>query len=263
VSAWTPGFDRDARVLVQRVLDGDRGAWRELLVRIAPRIEGWARGNRVLRRCRLIGDDDVRAVMVSVLERLAATDHANLRRFVARAELPATPDDLVTAVLKLGRLDDEAVDGGGGASVGEAGDTGADADRDTPLRAWLLRLVDFAARDHVRDRYGWAVGDGGPSKRDLHTGAAPLTGLPDVGARPAMTDRLTVAKLVEEIEEHIRTFPAPMRDAILLWLDDVTPEDIATRLALADPAKAKALIRAGQARLRDRFRGRSPLVFAS
>jgi DNA-directed RNA polymerase specialized sigma24 family protein len=256
VSAWTPGFDREARALVQRVIDGDRAAWRELMVRIAPRIEGWARGSRVLRRCRLAGDDDVRAVMVSVLERLAANDHANLRKFVARADLPAAPDDLVTAVMKLGRLDDDALDEDGAAAAG-------DDDRDTPLRGWLLRLVDFTARDHVRDRHGWAAGDGGPSKRDLHTDARPLADQPEAAARPPMTDRLTVSRLVDEIQAHIRTFPPQMRDAILLWLDEVSPEDIAARLALADPARAKALVRAGQARLRERFRGRSPLVFAS
>lgn len=254
MTAWSAGFDREARALVQRVLDGDRGAWRELLLRIAPRIEGWARGSFVLRRCRLGGDDDVRAVMVAVLERLAASDHANLRRFVARNELEAPADDLVTEVLRLGRLaeDDDA--------TGEVAD--GDDTESTPLRAWLLRLVDYAARDHVRERYGWAA-DGGPSKRDLHTDARPLAERPEPAARPPMTDRLTVSRLVEEIHAYIGTFPAPMRDALLLWLDDVAAEDIAARLALADAAKARSLVRAGQARLRERFRGRSPLVFAS
>lgn len=224
------------------------------MVRIAPRIEGWARGSYVLRRCRLAGDDDVRAVMVSVLERLAAGAHANLRKFVARSELPAPADDLISEVVRLGRLVDDADEG--------ADDT-ADAAEDTPLRAWLLRLVDYTARDHVRDRYGWAVGDGGPSKRDLHTGAGQLADQPEPAERPAMTDRLTISRLVEEIHQHIRTFPAQMRDAILLWLDDVPPDDIAAQLALGDVGKAKALVRAGQARLREKFRGRSPLLFAS
>lgn len=262
MSGWTPGFDRDARALVQRVVDGDRAAWRELMVRIAPRLEGWARGSRVLRRCRLVSDDDARAVMVSVLERLAAADHANLRKFLARSELPAAPDDLVTAVLRLGRLDDDA--DGDGARAGEPAEPGGrDDDEATPLRAWLLRLVDYTARDHVRERFGWAAGDGGPSKRDLHTDARPLADQPEPAARPPMTDRLTVSKLVEEIQEHIRTFPAQMRDALALWLDEVPAEDIATKLGLGDAGRARALVRAGQARLRERFRGRSPLVFSS
>lgn len=253
MSGWTPDSDREARALIQRVVDGDRAAWRELMVRIAPRIEGWARGSYVLRRCRLIGDDDVRAVMVAVLERLAASDHANLRKFLARVDLPSPADDLVSDVLRLGRLGDDADDDA------PAGDSA----EDTPLRAWLLRLVDFVARDHVRDRYGWAVGDGGPSKRDLHTGARPLDDQPEPAVKPQMTDRLTVARLVDEIQQHIQTFPPQMRDAILLWLDDVPPAEIAAKLALGDVAKARALVRAAQARLRERFRGRSPLMFAS
>ena len=248
---WTPAFDREARAIIERVVAGDRAAWRELMLRLAPRVEGWARASYVLRRCRLAGEDDVRAVMVSVFERLAASEYANLKKFLARGELPPQPDDLITAVLKLGRLEDEDAD------------AEADDARDTPLRAWLLRLVDFAARDHVRDRYGWAAGDGGPSKRDLHTDARPLEARPEPAARPPMTDKLTVSRLVDEIHEHIRTFPAQMRDALFLWLDDVPPDDIAAKLALGDPGKAKALIRAGQARLREKFRGRSPLLFAS
>jgi hypothetical protein len=77
-----------------------------------------------------------------------------------------------------------------------------------------------------------------------------------------MTDRLTVARLVAEIEAHIATFPEDMQRAIALWLDDVPPADIAAELALPDVGRARALVRAGQARLRERFRGRSPLLFA-
>ncbi|RZM00454.1 MAG: ShlB/FhaC/HecB family hemolysin secretion/activation protein, partial [Variovorax sp.] len=40
-------------------------SWRALMVRIAPSLEAWARGNSLLRRCRLVGDDDARAVMVA------------------------------------------------------------------------------------------------------------------------------------------------------------------------------------------------------
>ena len=53
-----------------------------------------------------------------------------------------------------------------------------------------------------------------------------------------------------------------MRAAVLLWLDDVEPADIARQLELEDASRARALVRAGQARLRERFRGRSPLLFA-
>lgn len=252
MAAWNHAFEQEVVALVQRIVDSrDQTAWRALMVKIAPRIEGWARGNRLLKRCRLSGDDDARAVMVSVLERLAGNDYENLKRFIAHTE-PAEPeDDLVAEVIRLGKLDDEGFDPDGE----------LDADTGTALRAWLLRLVDFTSRDHVRRRLGWGARDGEPNKRDLHSDAATLDDHPEPAARPPMTDRLTVSKLVAEVSDHIDTFPADMRSAVVMWLDDVEPAEIAKKLDLADPSKAKALIRAGQARLRERFRGRSPVLF--
>ena len=251
MGAWNQAFEQDLVTLVQRVAASkDTAAWRSLMVKIAPRLEGWARHNKLLKRCRLSTEDDARAVMVAVLERLAANNYENLKAFLAHTE-PAPPDDdLVAEVIKLGKLDDE------GSAPGEPDDNTG-----TPLRAWLLRLVDFTSRDHVRKRLGWGPRDGSPNKRDLHSDAAPLEDSPEPAARPPMTDRLTVSKLVAEVTQTIDTFPADMANAVRLWLDDVDPIDIAKRLALADAGKAKALIRAGQARLRERFRGRSPVLF--
>lgn len=249
---WDTTFESEVTALVVRVVDNDAAAWRTLMVRIAPHLEAWARASRVLRRCRLANEDDARSVMVDALERLAADGYANLQRFLAHTVPPdiEEPDDLVTEVVRLGRLDedDEAERGGDGPG--------------TPFRAWLIRLVDFVARDHVRRRLGWVAQTGEPSKRDLHTDAQPLDAVPEQGVRPAMTDRLTVQKLVGEVRDFMTTFPEDMQQAILLWLDDVEPQEIAARLALADAQRARALVRAGQARLRERFRGRSPLLFA-
>ncbi len=249
MSGWSTEVDASARALIAVVVDGGPGrlrAWQTLMTQIAPAIESWARGSRLLRRCRLAGDDDARAVMVDVLERLVANDHANLRAFVAREESILDDDDeLMREVERLGRLDDEpaVVD------VDEA--TG------TPVRAWLLRLTDYAARDHVRRRFGW--GAGGATKRDLHTDATPLDGAPEPAARPPLTDRLSVSKLVGDVLAYMATFPEAMRAAVLLWLDDQSFDEIAAELALADADKARALVRAGQARLRERFRGQAPL----
>lgn len=254
MASWTPAFDGETVAIVERVVAGDpRDAWRALMVAIAPHLEAWARNHRLLRRCRLAGDDDARAVMVAVLERLAADRHANLRRFVARerASEPAiADDDLVARVERYAKLDD---DGDARAPV--------DAGEATPLRAWLLRLLDYTARDHVRERLGWRTGDA-PTKRALHSDAVPLDDAPVLGARPPMTDRLTIAQLLDEVVACIATFPAEMRAALELWLDDLDDDDIARRLALPDGARARAVIRAGQARLRERFRGRSPVLFA-
>ena len=250
MAPWTADFERDVVALVQRLIDTRaQDAWRALMVKVAPRLEGWARNNRLLKRCRLAGDDDARAVMVAVLERMAASDYQNLEAFLAHKELAAPEPDLVAEVVRFGKLDDED-------AAFEV-----DSDQGTPLRAWLLRLVDFTSRDHVRRRLGWGQRDGGGSKRDLTTDAGSLEDHPEPAARPPMTDRLTVSKLVEEVSKHIDTFPAAMRTAVIMWLDDAEPAEIAKKLDLDDPARAKALIRAGQARLRERFRGRSPVLF--
>lgn len=250
MSRWTREVDDRARALIDGVVaggDGRAGAWRGLMVLLAPHLEAWARSNRLLRRCRLAGDDDARAVMVAVFERLAASDHANLRAFAAReAEAEAEADALMTDLARLGRLEEPEPDD---APPPEA----------APVKAWLLRLLDYVARDHVRRRFGWAEPAGGPSKRELGTDAARLDGVADAGARPPMTDRLTVGTLVAEVRAYMATFPAPMQVALDLWLDDHGFAEIATALTLADADAARALVRAGQARLRDRFRGRAPL----
>ncbi|MBL8624610.1 MAG: hypothetical protein JNK64_25095 [Myxococcales bacterium] len=253
MSRWPREVDDRARALIDGVLaggDGRVGAWRGLMVLLAPHLEAWARGNRLLRRCRLAGDDDARAVMVAVFERLAAGDHANLRAFAAReAAAEAEADALMADLARLGRLDE---------ADAEAPPDEAPPD-DAPVKAWLLRLLDYVARDHVRRRFGWAEPDAGPTKRDLGTDAARLDGVADAGARPPLTDRLTVGRLVAEVRAHMATFPAPMQAALDLWLDDHGFAEIAAALTLADADAARALVRAGQARLRDRFRGRAPL----
>ena len=249
---WDVDLELRARALIDQVVAGgaDRlPAWRALMALVAPHVEDWARGNRLLRRCRLAGDDDARAVMVAVLERLAASDHANLRAFVARTVEPDEPPDaLVVTLTRLGRLDDGDDDPPAGPDAATS-----------PVRGWLLRLTDYVARDHVRRRFGWADADDGPTKRELASDAARLDGAPEPAARPPMTDRLTVARLVDEVRAYMASFPDPMQRALMLWLDDHEFAEIATALALPDPGAARALVRAGQARLRERFRGRAPL----
>jgi hypothetical protein len=99
---------------------GGAAAWRELLVVIAPEIEAWAARHPTLRRWGLAGQDDVRAVLVRVLERLAANHRASLAEYTAR-RAPAGPDD-------------------------------------TPFRAWLRVNLRYAVGDHLRDRLGWVAG---------------------------------------------------------------------------------------------------------
>ena len=96
MSRWSSETEDQARLLIDAVVAGGPtrlASWRRLMALIAPHVEAWARGSRLLRRCRLAGEDDARAVMVAVLERLAAGDHANLRAFQARerADRPLQP----------------------------------------------------------------------------------------------------------------------------------------------------------------------------
>lgn len=53
--------------------------------------------------------------------------------------------------------------------------------------------------------------------------------------------------------------PEAVRSALALWLDDLGFDEIARKLSLADADKARELVRAGQAQMREHFRGRAPL----
>lgn len=255
VHDWDGAFERRCVEAVERVCDGRltqaerEQAWHELLVQAAPHVEEWARRSSLLRRAGLTSEDEPRAVLVVVLERLSSGGFENLRRFRAhcRPRLEPSEDDaLASQYLRLSRLD-------------EADDAAAAAVA-TPLRAWLLNVVAYSIKDHVRRRLGGRtpppVGDGSPrSKRDLGTGAERLDSSHERGERPPITDALTMARVVREVSEFMgATFPAPMRRAVELWLDDTGFDAIGAELGVAG-ADARALVRAGQARLRERFRG--------
>lgn len=255
---WTAVVDREARARVGTICDRSLmpaardAAWRELLIQIAPHIEEWARRSRVLRRCNFTGEDDARAVLVEVMRRLAQHDFETLRAFIEQRP-PTAADELDTqeerAIDQVVRL------------LGDADEPGDDpATDDTPFRAWLLKIVGFAAKDHVRQRLG--RGSEG-TKRDVNTGAAPLDAAPEAAERPPFTDLVTTRKVLDEIREVVATFPAPMQRALALWADDHRFDAIASELALEGADRARDLVRAATARLRDRFRDRFPsLVMA-
>ena len=260
MAGWDRELDEACAGLVQALLDAEteaerRRSWQALVVRIAPHIEGWASGSWLLRRWRLDGEDDARAVLVAVLDRLARDDHANLRRFAQRRGL-AGPDrspelDLVQRASRIAMST-------GTDELAEEVDATADQGRGgTPFRAWLLTLVRFCANDHVRRRVGWAdVGEGGPTKRDFGTDARSLTGAPERSERPPVTDALTIRAFVAEVEAFCEDFPVPMRLAFEGWIEGLDYEAIAARVEADDAAAARKLVRAAQARLRHHFRGR-------
>jgi DNA-directed RNA polymerase specialized sigma24 family protein len=248
------------RELIAAICDDTRApeardaAWRRLLVRLAPHVERWARESRLLRRCRLASEDDVRAVVVGVIERLSSRRFEALRRLDAR-EARTVDDDEEHEAEVLDRVVRIALE--------PPPDTSPPADDPdgaaTPLRAWLAAVTRYAAADHVRHRLGWSEGAGG-TKRALGTDAERLDAVAEPSHRPPVTDHLARKRLLEEIAAFMATLPAAMREALELWLDDLSFEQIAERLSLGGPERARALIRAGQARLRERFRGQWPEI---
>jgi DNA-directed RNA polymerase specialized sigma24 family protein len=194
--------------------------------------------------------------MVAVIERLSNGRFEALRRFVAR-RAPAPDDEAerdLAVVERVARLASEA----DATAVDEPA-----ASMATPFRAWLLTVTRYAAADHVRARLGWAdSSEGGISKRGMGTDAERLDAVPEGADRPPITDYLTLKRLLDEIHGFLATLPQPMQSVVALWIEDESFEAIAARLSLEGPDKARALARAGQARLRERFRATWPELVA-
>jgi hypothetical protein len=206
---WDAAFERRCSEHVARVCDpslarGERDrSWRALLSDVAPHIESFAQRSSLLRRAGLTSEDEPRAVLVGVLERLSRDDFANLGRFLARRPPHlevAGCDPETERYLRLSRLD-EPIDQVSGQVSGQASGQAAEqaageAAGETPLRAWLIGLVAFSVKDHVRTRLGGRTPPptDAPlrSKRDLGTGADRLSTDHEPVARPAITDALAM-----------------------------------------------------------------------
>ena len=259
---WSPVLDREARQLVGRICDRSLPtaetdkAWRAFLILIAPHVELWAARSQTLRRCKLTDADETRSVLVEVIRRLAARDFEALRAFVEqRTAVDETDTQEQEAVDQLVKLL---------ADTPEEPPTEGEPVDGTPLRAWLLQIVGFAAKDHVRARLGRTAGSEGEpaTKRALGTDAERLENAPEAGERPPITDLVTLRKVLAEIQDVIQTFPAPMQKALALWADETSFDAIARELALDGPGKARDLVRAATARLREKFRDRFPTLEA-
>lgn len=234
---WDEGFDRDCERVVARIVDAgapmaDRtAAWRELLVAVAPHVEHWATRHPTLRRWGLAGPDDARAVLVRVIERMAADGWSALARYGARRRL-AEADP----VARLARLDELDAD--------DAGD-------DTPLQAWTRTLLRFAVHDHLRDRLGWTDG---MDRRAVGSGADRLSQVSEPGAAAGITDWLAVQERIAAVEQAMARLPGPQGAAVRLWSEDHGFAEIAVRLGLPDAEAARRVVRAGHARLRHQLR---------
>ena len=260
---WNQSFERECRAQVEALCapaapaapDGRERAWKLLLVRVAPQIEAWVSQSPLLRRCGLATPDDARAVLIDVIGRLRQHDFGNLHRFRA-AQATSTPDDdaELEVVERLSRL--ASAEGAAGADA----DAPDEAREGTPLRGWLLGLTRFVIKDHVKQRMGWSRPPASPedrerSRRDLTSNAERFDDLPEQGERPPITDLLTLRRRLEEMRAYADTFPPEMRQALELWMNDADFEEIARGVGVPSAERARALVRAAQARLRERFRG--------
>ena len=206
--------------LVQRILHGEQAAWTALQGVLEPLITGMVRRHRDMRRKGLAERyDDVADVRTAALERLAAHQFQNLRVFLERS---------------------------------------ADARRPESFESWVYGVVDYAIRDHLRQRFGRAPKQPGwtgaqPSKRDLQSWAGRLDGERERDLQSAMgvTARLSLAQIQAFIAE---TFSPVEIDALeLYYFQGRSHEELAHALALSDAKQADQLIRRLNARLRHRF----------
>lgn len=181
VRSWDAAFERTCQVLVETLCgDGPSSArdraWQALLTEVAPHVERWAERSPVLRRVGLTGEDEPRAVLVDVIDRMCDRDFANLRAYLAHHVPDADERDRAVAVERLARLCDVELDADRPAAAGAA-----DLITGTPLRGWLVMLTRFAVSEHVKRRFGW---------RGVSRWSGALTA---VGATGGAIDRLIAA----------------------------------------------------------------------
>ncbi|HEX5657192.1 MAG TPA: hypothetical protein VFX59_08350 [Polyangiales bacterium] len=219
--------DLVADPLVMGVIHGDRAAWFQLTLWIERWVEQHAPRHWRMRRARLHGSrDDIRDVFLATLERLDRDEFTSLRRYAAqkREALPTL------------RAERDAVS----------------------FVAWLGTEVDFAIREHVRQRYGRVSSQPGdepwtfraPSKRSLHSWAARPSETPP-GVSAGMTQLLTARSILDYARE---VFAARELALLQRYLEQATFEELAEEFTLASPELARAEIRKLKERLRARFR---------
>jgi hypothetical protein len=230
--AWDVATDGRCAELAGRAADGDVSAWRELVVLTSGEIERWASRHPTLRRWGMNGADDTRAVLVRVLERMAANRYQALADYRSR-RLPQAPAGGMDRLARLDELEEEP-------------------EATTPFAAWLRVVVRYALLDHLHHRLGWGDGAG---RRAVGSGAARWSQVSEPGTRPPITDWISVQQRMVAVDLALDQLPAEMAAAVRAWADGATFEEIAGAGSLEDSDAARRLVRAGHARLRGALRG--------
>jgi hypothetical protein len=222
----------DIEELVRRSIEGDADAWRALQTTLQPTVLAIARGHQQLRSKGLAGlPDDLSEIVTATFERLSRSDYHNLKSFVAKQTQAASPAGL----------------------AGQA--------RTTSFDSWLYGAVDFAIREHLRQRFGKkpelssdVAARVQPSKRDLQSQAGRFEDIEFERAflhTVGMTAKLTVAQIYAHIEREFGVHEA--RAMHLYYAQDRDFAQIASELGLSDEREAAKMIRRLNARLRYRF----------
>ncbi len=240
-----PLDDLVADPLVLGVVRGDRAAWFQLTLYIEHWVSNQVPSHWRMRKARLGGsEDDVRDVLLEVLERVGDDDFRPLRQYLER-KMQAVPDVRNTA---------------------------DDAPQVT-FASWLSGLVDYAIRDHVRKRYGRAptpkAGEASEenesgeeaapkqalTKRDLHSWAVHPSASSSSGefggGNPAVTGVLTAHAILRYAAE---TFDERELGVFRRYLEQASFEELAQEFELEGKQAAEAEIRRLKERLRARFR---------
>jgi DNA-directed RNA polymerase specialized sigma24 family protein len=232
-----PLDDVVADPLVLGVVRGDRTAWFQLTLYIEQWVLTHVPSHWRMRKARLTqSEDDVRDVMLEVLERVGKDDFRALRQYLDR-KLADVPDVRSSA---------------------------EDEPQLTTFAAWLRGLVDFSIRDHVRKRYGrpseraeeGKEENDAPTitKRDLQSWAVhptqPHSGQFG-GAQPGVTRVLTARSILRYAAE---VFDERELKLFRRYLEQASFEELSAEFELPDKSAAEAEVRKLKERLRVRFR---------
>ncbi|MDB4973541.1 MAG: hypothetical protein JWN48_1882 [Myxococcaceae bacterium] len=216
--------------LVLGVVRGDRAAWVQLTILLETWVEDEVPRHWRMRKARLTGsEDDVRDVLLGVLERIDRDDFRALRQYLDR-KLEEVPD--VRAMVKQAPT----------------------------FHGWLSGLLDFVIRDHVRHRYGRKRGgrisvgteDRVPSKRNMQSWAVhPQEGVHVFGAvRPELSRMMTARSIMSYAAD---TFGPRELSVFRRYLEQASFDELAEEFTLRDGQAARAEIRRLKERLRARF----------
>ncbi|MET0344077.1 MAG: hypothetical protein ABW252_23890 [Polyangiales bacterium] len=233
-----PLSDVVADPLVLGVVRGDRAAWFQLTLYVEAWVARMVPTHWRMRKARLArSEDDVRDVLLEVLERIDHDDFRALRQYLER-KVASVPD--VREGERAAQLS---------------------------FASWLSGLVDYAIRDHVRKRYGrgpaqpTTPSDGDSAalltltKRDLHSWAVHPTRAQSGdfgGARPAVSRVLTARSILRYAAE---AFDARELRVFERYLEQASFDELAAEFELAGPEAARAEVRRLKERLRAHFRG--------